>query len=196
MRVRCVDLNSLSGTSAAERLRPRPKRVLSVPRGLVGAGASFLSAPCAASQAQLKQAVGNFFSKPKDVPPGVILRHGRLRKPTKPGEEEKKIERGRPKRSRASSVLPQLAARVLLASGRAASGDAAVENRDGTCDGDVPQAAPTRARENYQVGAVGLHRRGHAGAHLGLPFSDGSVIYTLIALLGENRRQDVVSSLG
>ena len=38
-----------------------------------------------------------------------------------------------------------------------------VADRDGTCDGDVPQAAPTRARENYQVGAVGVHRRGHAG---------------------------------
>ena len=98
LRVRCVDLNSLSGTSAAERLRPRPTRVLSVPRGLVGAGASFLSAPCAASQAQLKQAVGNFFSKPKDVPPGVTLRHGRLWTPTKPGEEEKKFKRDRPKR--------------------------------------------------------------------------------------------------
>ena len=156
---------------------------------------AFLSTPCAAS-ISLNMILGQLLSKPKDAPPGVTLRRGRLRTPTKPGEEEKKFERGRPKRSRASSVLPQLAARVLLASGRAASGDAAVENRDGTCDGDVPQAAPTRARENYQVGAVGLHRRGHAGAHLGLPFSDGSVIYTLIALLGENRRQDVVSSLG
>ena len=38
-----------------------------------------------------------------------------------------------------------------------------VADRDGTCDGDIPPAAPTRTRENYQVGAVGVHRRGHAG---------------------------------
>ena len=38
-----------------------------------------------------------------------------------------------------------------------------VADRDGTCDGDVPQAAPTRARENYQVEAVEVHRRGRAG---------------------------------
>ena len=118
-------MNSLSGTSAAERLRPRPKRVLSVPRGLVGAGASFLSAPCAASQAQLKQAVGNFFSKPKDVPPGVTLRHGRLWTPTKPGEEEKKFERGRPKRPEPRGFCPNSSHRTLLAPGRAAAGGSA-----------------------------------------------------------------------
>ena len=38
-----------------------------------------------------------------------------------------------------------------------------VADRDGTCDGDVPPAGPTHARENDQVGAVGVHRRGHAG---------------------------------
>ena len=47
LRVRCADLNSLSGTSAAERLHPRSERVFSLPRGLVGSGATFLSAPCA-----------------------------------------------------------------------------------------------------------------------------------------------------
>ena len=37
-----------------------------------------------------------------------------------------------------------------------------VADRHGSCDGDVPQAAPTRAREkNFQVEAVGVHRRGH-----------------------------------
>ena len=137
--------------SFAEPLERRPavtRSKLGLKNGAIVAALDHLKAPI------LRDAGTRAF--PRRVLPGCA----RLRAPP----SARKIQIGRvTKFTKIGKTPPQPDKSVPHHRAIEAAPQGVVADRDGTCDGDVPQATPTRARKNYQVGAVGVHRRGHAG---------------------------------
>ena len=98
----------------------------------------------------------------RGFPPRVPSRYGRLR----PAPRARKIQIGR--LTKIGNTAPKLPPKpdkpVPHHRAIEEAPQGVVADRHGSCDGDIPPAAPTRARDkNYQVGAVGVHRCGHAG---------------------------------